>query len=437
MIDVEAGIVRKAHILIQNDKIEKVVHKDIEGHLTSKAVVLNGSGKWLIPGLIDMHVHIKEEYAPIYTAAGVTTVRNTGGNVIELKKLIHAPENAHTPRVISADRIIDGLPSLWKETTSWNIIVDKRETAIQEVKRQAKAGAKLIKVHGGLSRELMEVVVEEAKKLQLEVSCDLLHSKEVSAIDAARMGIKWNEHASGIIQDIYPDWHMNAADEIWDTIDWEHPDEDRLTEICHILKDNGVVLCPTLVMLDQANRRENYWYPENTIMEKIKENSSLMQQWSRILTQYNKINVLGKQHIWNKKITSIYHRIGGVVVAGTDTPTGIFTFPGMALHRELQLMVQAEFSEMDALRAATIIAAKTLERKDIGMIKEGAYADLVLLNGNPLEDIRNTQEIDLIIKGGTLYTQTDILEQVPPEEYIKKKIEEFLDSFLDTNYKVN
>jgi imidazolonepropionase-like amidohydrolase len=116
-------------------------------------------------------------------------------------------------------------------------------------------------------------------------------------------------------------------------------------------------------------------------------------------------------------------------VAGTDTPAGIFTLPGMALHREMELFVQAGFEEIDAIRAATLKAAEALNRNDLGVIKEGAIADIVILNKNPLEDIRNTKEIELVIKGGTIYTQEKLFENVPTQESVMKNVQAFMDSF--------
>jgi imidazolonepropionase-like amidohydrolase len=121
--------------------------------------------------------------------------------------------------------------------------------------------------------------------------------------------------------------------------------------------------------------------------------------------------------------------LGGTVVAGTDTPAGVWNIPGMALHRELELFVEAGFSEMDALRSATCVAAKALYKNNLGSIKEGALADIVILNSNPIEDMRNTKAIDSVIKGGRVYSQADILESVPTEDYSKRILEEFLNEF--------
>lgn len=87
---------------------------------------------------------------------------------------------------------------------------------------------------------------------------------------------------------------------------------------------------------------------------------------------------------------------------GTDTPAGIYTYPGFALHRELQLFVDAGFTPLEALQQATINAAKALKVADLGDIKEGFTADLLVLNENPLSDIENTMKIDRIVKDGKL-----------------------------------
>ncbi|SDM89517.1 Amidohydrolase family protein [Psychrobacillus sp. OK028] len=430
VIDVESGHITMKNITIDNGNITRVENiRENENQLSSNVTVLDLQGKWIIPGLIDMHVHIKEGFAPLFTASGVTTVRNTGGNVHELKDLIHALIEAPTPRVISADRIIDGPPGLWGETSPWSMNADSPEAAKKEVIRQVEAGADLIKVYGWLSKETMKAVVEEANLHNKEVSCDLVYSKDVTAIDAAQMGIKWNEHASGIVQDMYPEWTMQAEETVWDSINWEQPDQKKIEAVCKVLIENKVIVCPTMVLLDQANLLNNYWYTVNDVTKKLEENEGLVNQWKYFLSQPASLEKLGKQATMNKAIAKAYFDLGGQVVAGTDTPAGIFTIPGMALHREIELFVQAGITEIDAIRAATINAAKALKRPDLGVIKEGAIADIVILDENPLENIQHTKEISLVIKGGTVYSQKDILDKVPDTETVMKNIKAFMDEY--------
>lgn len=427
-LDVESGAINNASILIKDGKIAKIFPEKSASfdHENHEAQIVDLQGKWILPGLIDMHVHIKEGFAPLFVASGVTTVRNTGGNVYELQKLREASLSAPTPRIVSADRIIDGPPGLWGDTSPWSVIIDDPVKAIEEVKRQVEAGADFIKVYGWLSKDIMTVVVQEAQKYNKEVSCDLVYSSAVNALDAARLGIKWNEHASGIMQAMYPHWHMKAGEDVWNEVRWDEPDHVLIELICRQLLEYDVVICPTMTFFDQIDHLPNYWYPKNKVTEKLEENLALVQQWSNLSQHVNGLRKMALQSTINKCIAKTYFDLGGTVVAGTDTPAGTWTLPGMALHRELELFVEAGFSEIDAIRTATNKAADALNLPYLGVIQEDAIADLLILNTNPLEDIRNTKDIHLVIKGGSVYHQTDILVQVPGDEYIHKTAEEFM-----------
>lgn len=116
-------------------------------------------------------------------------------------------------------------------------------------------------------------------------------------------------------------------------------------------------------------------------------------------------------------------------MTGTDTPAGIYTYPGLALHRELQLFVDAGFTPLEALQQATINVAKALKIADLGDIKEGFTADLLVLNENPLSDIENTMKIDRIVKDGKLYTIPELLENIPTEQEMNDFINELIKTF--------
>jgi len=431
IINIEDGSSYKGSILIDNGIITHILKANsgqtIFANVDCPEIDLEG--KWLIPGLMDMHVHIKHGFAPHFVASGVTTVRNTGGNVIELKDLMEAPDDAPTPRVYSADRLIDGPPGLWGETSPWNLTTDNHGEARKEVQRQVEAGANLIKVYGWLSKELMEIVVDEAKKHNKEVSCDILYSSDIDAVDAAEMGIVWNEHVSGFIQAMFPPWEMKSDQALWDKINWEEPNMQAIEEVCKKVLKHQVKLCPTMVLYDQQSNLPAYWTVDNKVTSSIGKEHGLIKQWSSLLPYEESLQKLGMQHTIIKAIARKYSELGGVVVAGTDTPAGIFTYPGMALHRELELFVESGFSPLEALQAATIHAAKSIHRSDLGIIKEGAVADLVILDKSPLTDINNTQLIHKIVKGGRVYTQSEILDQVLSEEESMKIHMDFIGEF--------
>lgn len=432
LIQIDTGEITNGSIFIEGDTIKAIYEPqeniDLSMHAPDYSH-LDVQGKFVIPGLIDSHVHIKESYASCFVAAGITAVRNTGGNVLELQPLIQALSDAPTPSVYSADRIIDGSPGLWGGTSPWNFVTSDTEQAIQEVKRQVQAGADFIKVYGWLSKDVMEAVVNTAKLYKKEVSCDLIYAEEVHALDAANMGITWNEHASGIVQILHPNWSMKAGLQELQQYPISQPNLQQLEKICLALIDKGVKLCPTMVIYDQITQLPHYWSVEHVITQALLNNEALINQWQTISQYTEGLSKLGIQSSLIKCIAKLYHDLGGTVVAGTDTPAGIWTWPGLALHRELQLFVESGFNNLEALQAATIKAAQAIGVNQLGLIKAGYKADLVILNSNPLENIQHTLDIDRIIKGGQLYTPSQILERLPAAEVVLEKHQRFIESF--------
>lgn len=426
IIDVESEKVFDGSIEIQGERITKI----FLGNMSKKYdEVYDMQGRFAIPGLIDMHCHIKEGFAPHFTASGVTTVRNTAGNVIELENLIHADNDAPTPRVYSADRMIDGPPGLWGPTSIANFVTEDPEEAKEEVRRQVSEGAQFIKVYGLLSKTVMKSVAEEAKKYNLEVSCDLIHST-VDALEAAELGVTWFEHASGIVQAMYQGWHMQADG--FD-IDWENVSQDKIDEVCKELKACNVKLCPTLIVFDQIQLLPNSWDPENVVTQScglLNQSGSLNDHWKNLAENEEMFkDHLGFLNNVTKRIAKTYHDLGGTVVTGTDCPAGVWTYPGMGLHRELELFVEIGLTEMEALQAATIKAAESIALKQVGIIKTDYKADIVILEKNPLDNIENTKEIFKVIKGGKIYDQQAILRTIPSKEYLEKEYMKFEEKF--------
>lgn len=411
IIDVENGQVFEGSIEVENGYIKKVTYGKAKD---TGAEFIDISGNFVIPGLIDMHCHMNESYSPQFVASGVTTVRNMGGrSMLQLKNLLEAPIDAPTPRVYTTERLIDGPPGLWGPTNEGNFVTDDTDEARREVRRQVAAGVNFIKVYGWLPKNVMEAVSDEANKCGLEVSCDLIHSTTVNALTAAKMGVSWFEHASGFIQAIYPGWHTQKEQKEWDKIDWDVPDTDKIYRVCEEMLQYNVKLCPTLIIQDQIDKFPDYWHLDNAVTRKLEGKDNLMEYWQGVSSDpepYKK--QLGIQNNWIKAITKIYFELGGTVVAGTDTPGGFYNYPGMGMHRELELLVETGLTELQAIQAATVTAAQSIHQHEIGVIKEGKIADLVILNKNPLEDIKHTKEIHSIIKGGKQYDQEAVLKHV-------------------------
>lgn len=430
IVNVEDGSIKRGAIEIKDGFVEKVHESEIDTPLEVRKI--NGAGAYAIPGLIDMHCHIKEGTAPLFVASGVTTVRNTAGNVLFLEDLIKAEGDAPTPRIYTADRMIDGPPGLWGPNSFGNFVTEDPEAARREVRRQAEAGANFIKLYGWVSREVLEAVVEEAEKFNLEVSSDLLHSEEVNAIEAAELGVTWFEHAAGFAQAVYPNWHMKAPEEVWEEIDWENPEEARIARICEQMIEQGAKICPTIVTFDQIDLLPNYWNPNNSVTSFFTKETSFGALWSDLEKHEEALkSQLGFYTTFIKKLARTYHELGGTVVAGTDSPAGVWTYFGMALHRELEIFAEIGFSNLEALQAATIRAAESIGLEKVGSLKESNYADIVLLQDNPLEDISNTQKINCVIKGGRIYNREELMEAIMTEEEERKRLEAFDKRFTE------
>ena len=429
IIDVENGGSYVGSIEVEQNTVKRIFISD--DVLPEGVETIDAEGKYIIPGLIDMHCHINERFAPHFVASGVTTIRNTAGNVFLLKNLIEKPVDAPTPRIYASDRMIDGTPGQWGPTSFGNLVTDDPELARKEVRRQAEIGAKFVKLYGWIKRDVMAAAVDEAKKYNLEVSIDLMNSKDVTALDAAECGVTWFEHASGFAQEMYKGWNLFVdKEEEWSHIDWENPDQEKIKELCEKMLAYNVKLCPTMVVLDQPMQYPEFWSPENIVIESASKIKYMMDYWKEHTEIADLIKSSSAKVInLTKAIAKIYFDMGGTVVAGTDTPAFIYTYPGMALHRELELFVEIGFTELEALQAATINAAKSINLDGIGVIKEGSIADLVILNDNPLENIKHTQEIHTIVKGGKVYTQEEILSHVPNEEEVEKSQAKFIEEW--------
>lgn len=409
IIDVITGEIFKGALEIKDGHILKIFPGEVD---RPNQKVLDVNGRYILPGLIDMHCHINEPFARQFIASGVTTVRNTGGQGLkQLEKLLTAPKDAPTPRVYAADRLIDGPPGLWGPTSEGNFVTDDPYEAREEVKRQAAAGTKFIKVYGLLPKHVMAAVADEARKHDLEVSCDLIHSSQVNALEAAEMGITWFEHASGFIQALYPGWFSLDDKNKWQHINWQKPDQQKITELCQQMLAYDVKICPTLLINDQIDRYPDYWNPNNIVTKSLPDGEGLMKHWHEMENHAETFKEqLGFQNNMLKAITKAYFELGGTVVAGTDTPAGLFSFPGMGLHRELELFVEIGMTELEAIQAATIKAAQAIHLDEIGVIEEGKIADLLILDKHPLEEIKHTKDIHLIVKGGKIYSQGELLE---------------------------
>ncbi len=379
---------------------------------------LNGMDKYLIPGLWDMHVHWQsapgldaEAMLPLFVANGVTGVRLMWGVPEQFDWRARISEGQLIgPRMIIASNIIDG-----GEKPYWpgSVGVTDPEEGRQAVRRYAAQGADFIKVYSQLSRESFFAIADEANRLGIPFAGHV--ASQVSVEEASDAGQRSIEHLDGLglalsaernsIEQAFvqPGADFNAlVQQLIDTYD-----PDLAPALAARLVANDTWQSPTLTVLKNMARvrtaadeyedwlmympagiRE-FWNPKNDFrMQGITEEG-----WVRMEARYQ----------WAKRVVGDLHAEGVRFVAGTDVMNP-YCFPGFSLHEELELLVESGWSPMDALLAATSHAAEYGGVDEFyGTIEAGKFADMVLLDANPLEDIRNTHRIDTVFANGKVY----------------------------------
>jgi imidazolonepropionase-like amidohydrolase len=388
--------------------------------------IVDATGKFLIPGLWDMHVHTgrKDIFLPLYIANGVTGVRDMGGDIedpsgelsslsgryIQLSLWRTAIEEGSLlgPRLVVAGFLIDGFK--WPG----NIAATNAEEGRQAVDVLKKTGVDFVKVKSFLSKDAFFAIAAEARRQNMVLAGHVPDAVRVA--EASEAGQKSIEHLTGIgvgcsaierqLMDEkakafaardrarYASIEPRAAATFDPTI---------ATALFRTFVTNGTWQVPTLVELrrnalgdDSTNPGQNS--PDDEPLRAYLP-EPLRDWWSK---NHSATASSGGQELFASELslTQKMHRSGILFLAGTDSPNPSI-LPGFALHDELKLLVSAGFSPMEALQTATLNPARYLGReKDLGTIETGKLADLVLLDANPLDDISNTQKIRAVIVNG-------------------------------------
>jgi len=397
-------------VVIQGDRIQAIGPFLV---IPQGAQVIDGSGQFLIPGLIDAHVHLVhlsdrthvagEEFLPLFLGAGVTSVRSTGDGV-EAEKRIVQHTNQHPeicPRVFMASPLIDGDPPFHKDV---GLAITKTDQVPKLVEEMQQAGVTTLKMYVGTSREIGHLVIAEGHRRGLVVTA---HLGRYAAQDAVADGIDCLEHIWGIIDFIVPRGQTRA------NVDLNNP---RAIQLIAAVKEHNVAIDPTLVvfrdMVILGDQPEYIGHPDNAkVPERMREG------WQHLVKerQFTAESLESRRAEFRKyqELTGVLYRAGVTLLAGTDAPEP-FVCPGFSLHQELELLVESGLPPAAALNCATINNARILKQdKNLGSIEAGKLADLVLLRLDPLKDIHNTRSIAKVIRAGRVLDPQEILQAVP------------------------
>jgi Amidohydrolase family len=392
-----APALRDSAVVIQNGKILFAGPRS-KAVLPKDAKVLDVAGKTIVPGLWDMHAHFEQvEWGPVYLAAGVTTVRDCG-NEFEFITAVREEINSGRgvgPRLLLAG-IVDGSGPLALGVAR----VDTPEQAREWVHRYHDAGFNQMKIYSSVKKENLEVVTAEAHKLGMTVTGHI--PEGMTGFDGVNSGMDQINHITYIVRMMAPDIPSGrgAANQPETLKAYRNfdPDSEQSRKAIQFLKAHGTVVDPTLAVFEMFQRTGRK--PLESFEPGVaKVAPALSVQLQNVGPGPGRADLGEAQFAGELKAVSALHRAGIPIVAGTDQ-----TVPGHSLHREMELYVEAGFTPMEALQAASVVPAKVMGlEKETGTIELGKRADVVILGANPLDNISNIRRTETVIQGGVVY----------------------------------
>jgi imidazolonepropionase-like amidohydrolase len=398
------------------------------------ADVIDGRGKFIIPGLVEMHGHIQEperEHLPLYIAAGVTTVMDLGGHVRHLAAYRAAVDSGEKtgPRIYFTGPLLEE-GELFDGFAHFSQHVDA-ERIEEEVDRLADAGVDAIKLYITIQQETARRAAARAHERGLKV---FMHQQATWGADAADAGVDCLEHLM-VFGDLAPAHErpenpgemtpFQYGGWMWRWMLDVDTRSDAVRRTYERMLKAGTALDPTLVLYaarpgasgdDVGDTSMDD--PERTPLLSLLPGpvaEELVSRWSERRRAAANASDAAKdrtRRVWEKLLELVggFHRAGGTVLAGTDCPN-VAIVSGFSLHRELELLVRAGLSPMDTLLAATRKPAEVLGKTEVfGTVAPGRSADLLVLSADPLEDIRNTRKIEKVIARGYVYEPEAVLD---------------------------
>ena len=372
-------------VLLKDERILTVTDKGNYTRYPKDSEIVNLTGHFLIPGLFDMHAHVASVLSFSYNQTvsentlkalldnGVTTIRNPAGPTKESVALRDAVAAGQIqgPQIFTAGRLINALPfpTRFVETMT-NTEAEVRE----EVKRQADAGVDYVKLYVGLYPNLVKTAIDEAHNQGINV---IGHLYLTSWTDAANLGIEALTHGVPVSpfllskdkREIFIENGRGPFDHfLW--LNLVDPNSTKIYEMINALVKNKVPVDPTLTIYEAM----------------LKDDVQNQYLWSKVL-----------------QLTKILYDHGVTIMSGTDIPN-FGLIPGTSLHHELELLVKAGINPLNVIKIATSNAAEALGiLDDVGTIEAGKQADMIILNANPIRNIRNIGAIEGVIEDGQVF----------------------------------
>lgn len=406
-------------IVIRGDRFVEVTGPDRAVELPADATRIDGRGKFVLPGLIDAHVHLVhvsdfarvtgDELLPLYLAAGVTAVRSTGDEVVAAT-LVAQSAQAHpetSPRVFTCSPLLDADPPFHRNAGRGVTNTEQIPDLLDDLQ---KSNVTTVKIYAGTARPIGRAIIKEAHRRGLFVTA---HLGAYSAQDALVDEIDGLEHIWSVFNYVIPS-DQAAEPGHRGRLNLDTPlCESLVAELARrqVLVDPTLVVFRNMILLPDVPEVSEH--PDNQLVPR-----RLRDFWPTYLErsgcpQGGPLDDRRREFGKFQELTGKMYREGVLLLAGTDAPEPQVT-PGFSLHQELELLVASGLPPAAALRAATLHNARALRQAEhLGVVAPGKLADLVLLDADPLADIRHTRRIQFVVRGGLVTRPAELLARVP------------------------
>lgn len=467
VIDVQEGVAKPSMtVLINGEHITAVGPTNII-EIPTGAEVIDATGKYLIPGLWDMHAHTTTDrntrkiIFPLLVAHGVTGIRSMAADCFEtgepnceeegssmilptIMDIQHWRRDIATgslvgPHLVAGSFYVNSPPSGEPSTPQFPRTA---EHGREHVRLLHKRGIDFVKVYDMLSREAYFALADEANRLGIPFAGHV--PIEVRASEASDAGQRSIEHlgAGNILEECSSREEILRKQlieefkkrKIGDRVTSDGPallplnlemlkthNGEKCAKLAQRFIRNDTYIVPTLMVARLPGEFGKGWR-EDPYVRFLPPDERQYFEWEEEVHARDLGNMEEREPIsrWVRKMTKSMHRAGVPLLAGSDAgSSGVFW--GISLHQELELLVDAGLTEAEALRTATIRPAEFLKATDsLGTVEEGKLADLVLLNANPLEDISNTQKIQAVVLNGRYFDRQELDEMLEKAEQAAK-----------------
>lgn len=402
-------VMKDQTVVVRNNKIAAIG----SGIKYSKdALVVNADGKYLIPGLAEMHAHVPpvddlepmKEVLRLFAFNGITTIRGMLGH----------PKHLVLREMIMKGEVLG--PRLFTTGPSFNgSSVKTAADAEKMVREQKAAGYDFLKLHPGLTMETFPAIVSTAKEVGIPFVGHVSFKVGIwRAIDAGYSSI---DHLDGFVEGLVPGIeNMEQQAGLFAMYIADRADESQVPKLMKGLKDHHVWVVPT------QSLAERWFAPEFTSEVFLTDpatkymNKETTSQWVETkknlmaTAQYDAAKIDNFIKL-RRRLIKACHDNGVGLLLGCDAPQ-VFNVPGFSTHSELQYLVKSGLTPYEALKTGTVNVATYLGIKDAGLIREGAAADLVLLADNPLVNINNSQKVEGVMLNGKWLSKEYIVSEL-------------------------